>query len=108
MVETDLIPAECDSSASSPSQDRRLVLDLVIAGLICLAAAAYWFWDAKTSEPPANPASPITSAPSKPLTRDSFNDEGFRLYSAGDYAGAEAQFQRGISANPRAAVGHCN
>jgi Flp pilus assembly protein TadD len=87
------------------SEDRRVILDLVLAGCICLAAACYWFWDTKTT-PQLQPPAAITEA--KHITRDPFNDEGYRLFSASDYVGAEAQFRKAISSNPKAAIGFCN
>lgn len=98
---------ETDSGVppSSASPYRRRALDLVLAGFICLAAACYWAWDGKNNFWPGD-AQPL-KAPAQ-VSKAHFNDDGFRLFSASDYIGAEAQFRKAISANPREAVGFCN
>lgn len=90
---------------SSDSGERRVLVDLLLAGLICLTAFCYWFWDTR-SAPQASPPSITTEA--KTVARDPFNDDGFRLFAASDYVGAEAQFRKAIRANPRGALGFCN
>jgi len=105
---TSMVETDTDTAQPSASEDKRVVLDLVIAGLICLAAVGYWLWDARPSD-----TKPVAEAPAKiveaqPVTKDPHNDEGFRLYSASNYVGAEAQFRIAISANPRQAIGYCN
>ena len=101
IVDTD--SAASVSSATETSEDRRAILDLVLAGCICLAAVCYWFWDATPAVAPVPPV-----AESQQAARDPFNDAGYRLFSAADYAGAEGQFRKAIRANPKAALGYCN
>jgi len=75
----------------------RAIFDFVLAGCICLAAAGYWAWDARSTPQPLSRAN-----------RDTSSDDGYKLFSASDYTGAEAQFRRAVQANPRSAVAHCN
>src|SRR3954447_8533918 len=105
MIETD-----SGSTVSPASENRRVIGDLVLAGCICLAALCYWFWDTRTTAGANSPPpSPVTVTESRPVvTTNPFNDEGYRLFSASDYAGAEAQFRKAIVANPKAAIGFCN
>jgi Flp pilus assembly protein TadD len=93
------------------SEDRRVILDLVLAGCICLTAICYWLWETKTTAgavlaPLPKPPMAITEA--EHLTRNPFNDEGYRLFAAENYVGAETQFRKAIGANPKAALGFCN
>jgi len=81
------------------------VSDLVLAGIICLAAAGYWAWDGSVWDRQAKSAPP---APSTAARKNHFNDDGFRLFSASDYDGAERQFRRAIQADPKDAVAFCN
>jgi len=74
----------------------RAILDFVLAGCICLVAAGYWAWDAPRVDEP------------KHLSIDTSNDDGYKLFSASDYAGAEAQFRRAVRTNPKSALAHCN
>lgn len=85
-------------------EQKRMILDLVMAGCICLTAAGYWFWDTTPTPPPS--AAVVTEPQHVP--RDPFNDEGYRLFSASDYVGAEAQFRKAIHLNPTAALGYSN
>ena len=96
---------------SSASRSERVGLDLVLAGFICLAAAGYWGWDSKVSSgpgdtQPSRASAPITEA--HDIATKQFNDAGFRLFSASDFAGAETQFRNAIRMNPRGAVEFCN
>jgi tetratricopeptide (TPR) repeat protein len=91
------------SESLSSSDTRRAVLDYVLAGLICLAATGYWLWDTWIDAPQAS----VTVTAALPNTL-SDNDEGYRLYSASDYVGAEARFRNAIRANPNEALGYCN
>jgi len=105
MIETDT-----GITVSPAPEDRRVIGDLVVAGCICLAALCYWFWDTRTTAGAnsSSPPSPVTVTESRPVTTSSFNDEGYRLFSASDYAGAESQFRKAVRANPTAAIGFCN
>jgi len=106
IVEIDSTPVI--SPAPEAPEERRVILDLVLAACICLAAVGYWLWDTKTiPAPPPKPAATLTTEPQR-APRDPYNDEGYRLFSAADYVGAEAQFRKAISANPKAAIGYCN
>ena len=53
IVDTD--SAASVSSVRERSEDRRAMLDLILAGCICLAAVCYWFWDAKPAPAPVAP-----------------------------------------------------
>jgi tetratricopeptide (TPR) repeat protein len=111
MVETD-ISAPTSSASPSGSVDRRNVLDLVLAGLICLAAACYWLWDTQSDAAlhrPSQSPEPATIAASQPFTNNhSANDDGYRLFLASDYVGAETLFRKAIREDPRGALGFSN
>jgi Flp pilus assembly protein TadD len=86
------------------SDRRRSRLDFVLAGCICLAAVLYGFWDNSPG-----PQTPVTVSASTSLPNQlSDNDEGYRLFSASDYVGAEAKFRSAIHARPNDAVGYSN
>src|SRR5258708_4619777 len=90
--------------------NRRVIADHVLAGLICLAAVAYWGWD-QSSNPVPSVTQPLRApsvADAHEIATNQFNDAGFRLYSASDFAGAEAQFRSAIRTNPKGAVGFSN
>ena len=93
------------TASDSRSGDRRVLLDLVLAGLICLAAAGYWLWDTHSG---THPPKPVTAAELPQITQDPLNDDGYRLFSASDYVGAEALFRKAIAANPKQALGYNN
>ncbi|MEO8129835.1 MAG: tetratricopeptide repeat protein [Bryobacteraceae bacterium] len=83
----------------------RVYLDYLIAVCICLVAAGYWMWDSRIDPQPENSAAVIET---RPIPKDPFNDEGYRLFSAADYPGAEAQFRKAIAAQPKSALAYCN
>ena len=95
-------------SLASPSRtdDRRAILDLVLAGLICFAALCYWFWDNNNATP--NMAANVVTAPQPTANNRSSNDAGYRLFLASDYVGAESQFRKAIGENPTGPLGFCN
>jgi len=87
-------------------EERRARSDLAIAACICLAVASYWIWDHQpvtVTEP-----QPVSATESQRATSGQFNDQGTRLYQAGDYVGAEAQFRKAINASPNGGLGYCN
>lgn len=89
-------------SSPSRTEDRRVVLDLTLAGLICFAAVCYWFWDNNNAPPNA------AVAPQSTADNRSSNDAGYRLFLASDFMGAELQFRKAIGENPTGALGFCN
>ena len=93
-------------AAPSPnSERRRLVLDLVLAGIICAAAVLYWTWDTTRDSSPQDTSD--SSSTQTPAERQ-YNAEGYRLFQAADYVGAEGQFRKSIAANPESAVAYTN
>jgi tetratricopeptide (TPR) repeat protein len=88
------------------ARSKLAIADLVLAGIICLAAAGYWLWDGRASSSPSKASG--TVAESRQGPKNHFNDDGFRLFSASDYVGAERQFRNAILADPKDAVGFSN
>jgi tetratricopeptide (TPR) repeat protein len=101
--------------------ERRVGLDLLLAGLICLAAFGYWSWDSQSSSGPGETQPSSVPAPAKSVAAQSvaaiaaqeiaanqLNDSGYRLFSASDFAGAEAKFRGAIRVHPKGAVGFSN
>jgi tetratricopeptide (TPR) repeat protein len=98
------------------SEARHIRFDFILAACICLAAVCFWLWNTNSNPGPGGPQSANAAAtgfPSQPMEKDRSNPDdsnniGFRLYSASNYVGAEAQFRKAIRANPKGAVGFCN
>jgi Flp pilus assembly protein TadD len=95
-------------SLASPSRtdDSRVVLDIVLAGLICFATVSYWFWDNHNAA--GNMAANVVTASQPTSENRSSNDNGYRLFLASDYVAAESQFRKAIGENPTGALGFCN
>jgi len=94
--------------SSSVPQDKRTIVDWILAACICLAAVFYWAWDHKPANLPQPQAQPAAVTESQRALGDRLNNEGSRLYSASDFTGAEEQFRNAIAANPAGALGYCN
>ncbi len=98
----------------SEGDERLRVPDLIVAGVIVLAAGYFWMWDnVSTPKPSAAPVTALSGIPSAaPIpavpAADQFNNDGTRLYQSADYSGAEALFRKAIAANPASALGYCN
>lgn len=80
-------------------------LDFVLAAVICAATVLYWTAD--TTRDPSPQDTPKSNS-SQMLTGGEYNTEGYRLFQAADYVGAEAQFREAIAANPESPVGYTN